>query len=408
MTRTFPEKYNHPRPFASDSDENLKVPPANLDREARRTYPEKYNYQRPFASDGDEILRVPPANPDWEARRRSQIVIAGPDEVSNDEIAWRRRMHEERNPYAGKANNSSLILTDEVLWQPRHPVSGAPVKNTHGSRALPRAAKTSVQLTDEMPQGAGQRPPAGYYYNSNYELQPLPSHVSKATEDNIIPTFFGAPDVQAPPPAANGGRALAEGKSSAQRTVADAVMYGRQPGSHAQAEVTRRRASRDDPLLVGEIRDRRLDRRRLGPEPEQQFGERVSEHLAWEHGDRGARGGDGHYGHGGGGHGGGGGGGGSYSGGGYSGGGYSGGGGQELQRTMQSSYSLPNLPRASAFAPLDLQDEMSPFDVAFRKWIVRGRRDARGRQLRIPVAPSGLTHPRQWIPAMRAYGELQR
>ena len=233
-----------------------------------RTYPERHSVQRPFASDGDEILRAPPEK--WGSRKRSQIVIGGPDEVSTAEIAMQRQELQQRNPYAGRANSSSVILTDEVRWHAINPVSGAPQDMQpvqHGGK--PRAAQSHIGglLTDEMPQEAGRRPPTGFYYNANGKLQAMPS-ARPVMEDHLNPNYFGALESEPLQPFPSGvGRAHVEG-GSAQRTLADAVIFGRQNGSQARAEANLNAAT-DRP-----------DRRRPGP-AEVQFGDRVGEHLAW-------------------------------------------------------------------------------------------------------------------------------
>ena len=192
--------------------------------------------------------------------------------MSPAEIAKHIDELQQKNPYAGRANASTVgdFLTDEVRWQPRHPVTGAPQTTAfRGKQNLPRAAQTRIGglLTDEMPEGAGQAPPAGFYYNMNGQLQHSPSH--PAMEDHMIPSYFGALDAsEQPEPPPNVGRAHFEG-SSAQRTLADALIFGRQNGSQAKAQANL------DAMIM------RPDRRRPGP-ADVQFGDEVGAHLAWE------------------------------------------------------------------------------------------------------------------------------
>ena len=56
---------------------------------------------------------------------------------------------------------SSVILTDEVRWP----------QGRNNRLHAGKAAHSVIQITDQMPEGAGKAPPAGYFYNKEGALQ---------------------------------------------------------------------------------------------------------------------------------------------------------------------------------------------------------------------------------------------
>ena len=252
-----------------------------------RVFPHLQIHQRPFASDFDE---EPQGVPDslakkWaEERVHSTIVLGGPEQVSAADIFAEQQEHVRRNPHAGRSNRSSMaeLVRQDLPWQPTS-VSGVPQPTGGGGRAAPpRAARSTVQLTDEMPEGTGRPPPDGYFYNANGALQLRPVHAEAAARSHMIPTYFGAADVGPPEPQPNNGRARVE-HNWAERADDRQVAMGR-AGLHRSLGPT------SEALIYGDG-----DAPPSAASPDARGGRRhivghashVSDHLTWsEEGER--------------------------------------------------------------------------------------------------------------------------
>ena len=186
---------------------------------------------RPFATDNDAPRPVghnPQMTPYGEERARSNVVLAGPEQVRREDILSEQMAAQQRKPYAGRTNHSEVVLTDEVRWE-RQP------QQRHRSDV---GQQNQLSLCQDLPVHAGQRPPEGCYYDDHGNLKVMPSYAAQRAHTNITMSMFGGADGSAAPPvvpAAPGRGRVAS--NAAQNTVLDAIMYGRKDGSVAAADV---------------------------------------------------------------------------------------------------------------------------------------------------------------------------
>ena len=189
--------------------------------------------ESPFATENTKVEPPPPVK----GQRGSQVSFGGPEMITPAEIYYNQVAAVQKHQKAYFANKSNIELTDEV--QKRKP----PMARNDPNR--PRAAQSSIALTDSLPAGAGQLPPAGFFYNANGMLQELPAHAAYAARSQIaqvVPGFeknlppSSALQKDNPPPAEYVPRGRAKvAANSAQRTLVDAIVNGRQHGSTSAA-----------------------------------------------------------------------------------------------------------------------------------------------------------------------------
>ena len=138
----------------------------------------------PFAKEGDrgyDHIVTP-----WAKKHTaSDVHIGGPEQVRPEEIAFLSQLQRARNPYAGRSQQSQVVLTDE----PSQAIQMPAVRNAD---ARARHSVVSSMMTDQMPEGAGCKPPPGFFYNGHGNLQALPAHAAAAAHSNISPVLFGA------------------------------------------------------------------------------------------------------------------------------------------------------------------------------------------------------------------------
>ena len=155
----------------------------------------------------------------WADRHtHSQVHLGGPEQVRPEDIAYQHQLLQERNPYAGRAQLSSLVLTD----------ASTPIERTQNRYSSMRAAQSNIQITDKLPPGAGLKPPNGYFYNAHGNLQSLPLHAAVAARSQITPALFGGPADEAGKYIEHKHGTRAHVESRAQESLVDAIVFGRQ------------------------------------------------------------------------------------------------------------------------------------------------------------------------------------
>lgn len=169
----------------------------------------------PFGTEKDNNLAVvPPRNEnDFKIRYQSQVIFGDASQVSANEIREEAIMARNRNQYAGRTNHSNVVLTDEVRW---------------GHQM--RQRQPGLLLTDQLPPGAGQAPPQGYFMNANGQLQEKSVHAAAAARSQITNSLFGGHEAGGPPLDEYKGRARVA-QTNAQHTSLDAIVFGHQQGS---------------------------------------------------------------------------------------------------------------------------------------------------------------------------------
>ena len=190
----------------------------------------------PFAMDGDDSVLPPDAGNPLQKRysdeiTKSHFALGGPEQVSQADIAYEQGVAAQRHRHAGRSQASNVILTDEVRWPT------GPSARAHGGKST----YSQVQLNDQLPEGAGALPPAGYFYNAHGELHQLPAHAATAARSNMSAVYFGGnlegSELAAERALPQAGRAqVASGR--AQRSLVDAIVFGHQHGSFSDAEAS--------------------------------------------------------------------------------------------------------------------------------------------------------------------------
>jgi hypothetical protein len=189
-----------------------------------RTFAERQtNGAPPFAVDHGQQLVLPPgiSNPlakkYSEKHTESHFVLGGPEQVSATDIQREGLVAAARHRHAGRTQLSSVVLTDEVRWP------AAPSNRAHGGKAT----CSSVELTDQQPQ---REMPAS---------QQGRAHVTGHAQPPLSPVYFGGAvtNEEAPQPKHGHGRAQVP-SSRAQRSLVDAIVFGHQRGSYADAEAS--------------------------------------------------------------------------------------------------------------------------------------------------------------------------
>jgi len=183
----------------------------------------------PFAVVGDEYSNPLPSRY-AEKHTYSQISLGGPDQVRPEDIRREAILVQAKNPYAGRSQASSISFAQNEELAP--PQAGGRVHRGG------RAAQSTIELTDRMPDGAGRLPPPGFFFNAHGNLQAEPAHAKIAARSHISNAIFGgAPDAGGPPPDAQEhikGRARVD-SAKAGGSIVDAIVFGHQRGSATDA-----------------------------------------------------------------------------------------------------------------------------------------------------------------------------
>ncbi|KOO53867.1 hypothetical protein Ctob_012793 [Chrysochromulina tobinii] len=169
--------------------------------------------EAPFALEGDVYAAPTHVN---DRHTYSQIALGGPDQITRADILMAQQAARLRNPHAGRSQLSSLQLTDEPP---------APKPLPLPPRA--RAARSSIEITDQLPANAARRPPEGFFYNEHGNLQAKPAYGPRPTQ--ISNALFGGPADSVPyaDEQKHTGRAQIP-DARAQRQHVDALVFGAQ------------------------------------------------------------------------------------------------------------------------------------------------------------------------------------
>ena len=169
--------------------------------------------EAPFALEGDVYAAPTHVN---DRHTYSQIALGGPDQITRTDILMAQQAARLRNPHAGRSQLSSLQLTDEPP---------APKPLPLPPRA--RAARSSIEITDQLPANAARRPPEGFFYNEHGNLQAKPAYGPRPTQ--ISNALFGGPADSVPyaDEQKHTGRAQIL-DARAQRQHVDALVFGAQ------------------------------------------------------------------------------------------------------------------------------------------------------------------------------------